>query len=268
MPNAVPTRAEVADFTRRAMALEEELLALYAPFNNDFRNFVDHERNRYPEYVYQASQVFKPGKRIVNLGSGTNALDPLLQKMGMDACIVDDFGDFGYADFDCKGLLERVHMDAGVEVHNLDFLNNPLPFEDNSVDVILSIDSLEHWYRGVRELMAEIRRVTRVGAKMMIVVPNAAHLKHRVRAISGRSTWARFEEWYEAEPFRGHVREPTFKDMRKLFDINHFQVDKIEGVNIECLHRNASGVKKGADRILRLTPTLCSHIFISGTKVS
>ncbi|MGB0590660.1 MAG: methyltransferase domain-containing protein [Myxococcota bacterium] len=267
MSNAIPTRAEVADFTRRAMALEDEIMALYTPFNNDFRNFVDHERNRYPEYVYQASQVFKPGARIVNLGSGTNALDPLLQKMGMDACIVDDFGDFGYADFDCKGLLERVHGATGVDVHNLDFLNHPLPFEDNSVDVILSIDSLEHWYRGVRELMAEIKRVTRVGAKMMIVVPNAAHLKHRVRAVTGRSTWARFEEWYESEPFRGHVREPTMADMRKLFAINDFKVEKLEGVNIECLHRSASAVKLGADRLLRLAPTLCSHIFITGTKI-
>jgi SAM-dependent methyltransferase len=267
MPTPNPTRAEVADFTRRAMALEEELMALYAPFTNDFRNFVDHERNRYPEYVYQASQVFKEGARIVNLGSGTNALDPLLQRMGMDACIVDDFGDFGYADFDCKALLEQVHEASGVEIHNLDFLNNPLPFDDASVDVILSIDSLEHWYRGVRELMTEIRRVTRVGARMMIVVPNAAHLKHRVRAISGRSTWAHFEEWYESEPFRGHVREPTIADMRKLFKINNFHVDKVEGVNVECLHRNTSPFKRGADRLLRLTPTLCSHIFITGTKV-
>ena len=191
MPNAVPTRAEVADFTRRAMALEEELLALYAPFNNDFRNFVDHERNRYPEYVSKRA-------RCLNLvayrqsGLGDNALDPLLQ---------DGDGRLH------RGRLRRLWLRglrlqgprAGPygrwgRVHNLDFLNNPLPFEDNSVDVILSIDSLEHWYRGVRELMAEIRRVTRIGAKMMIVVPNAAHLKHRVRAISGR-TWARFEEW-------------------------------------------------------------------------
>ena len=56
MSNAIPTRAEVADFTRRAVVLEDEIMALHTPFNNDFRGFADHERNRYPEYVYQRAK--------------------------------------------------------------------------------------------------------------------------------------------------------------------------------------------------------------------
>jgi len=50
--------------------------------------------------------------------------------------------------------------------------NEPLPFEDDSFDLIVSSEVLEHIHRQ-RELMEEVRRVGRNGGRAIVKTPNA-----------------------------------------------------------------------------------------------
>ena len=250
----------------QAENLKEEIIDLYRPFTNQFRDFAAHELDRFAEYVFQASLAFRAGGHLVNLGSGTNAVDPLLRRMGMRVSVVDDFGDEGYGAFDLKKLLDGVHRRVGIEVHSLDFLQSPLPFEDESVDVITTYDSLEHWYQGVKHVMSEVRRIARPGARLIVGVPNAANLKKRVLAVLGRTQWTAFDEWYESTPFRGHVREPVAADLEELLRRNGFECEEILGRNLDLERRSAPSWAWPLDSILRLRPTMCSHLYAIGTR--
>ena len=70
----------------------------------------------------------------------------------------------GFVNIDCLECAD-VKLNLGVD---------PLPFEDNSVDEVYSSHCLEHVVN-VLELVGEILRVCKIGAKIEIRVPHWAH---------------------------------------------------------------------------------------------
>jgi len=113
---------------------------------------------------------------LVDLGAGTNAINPLLQLMGMKVSILDDFGDPGYENFNANELFDSIHRKIGINVFRLDFLKESLPFDNGSVDVITTYDGLEHWGKNIKHVMDEVARVIRPGGLFVIGVPNAANI--------------------------------------------------------------------------------------------
>jgi SAM-dependent methyltransferase len=73
----------------------------------------------------------------------------------------------------------------GIQVHRLDIERERLPFEPESVDVVIANQILEH----VKELfwvLHETARVLRVGGAMVVGVPNLASLHNRALLMLGR----------------------------------------------------------------------------------
>lgn len=89
-------------------ALWPEIMELYVPFSNTFRDFGKFESQRFKEYTEKIFISYVPDGRLVDLGAGTNALNVLLHKLGMEVHIVDDFNDYNYGQFDTKGFLKKL----------------------------------------------------------------------------------------------------------------------------------------------------------------
>ena len=64
-------------------------------------------------------------------------------------------------------------------------VEEPLPFDDDTFDVVVAAELLEHLDRPDR-LMTEIRRVLRPGGTIAGSLPNAYRLKSRLQALAGR----------------------------------------------------------------------------------
>lgn len=66
-----------------------------------------------------------------------------------------------------------------------------LPLADASVDVVLALDSYDHWAPHQREGLAEVRRVLALGGRLVVVkdasVPYAAKAKKGFLAVLGES---------------------------------------------------------------------------------
>jgi SAM-dependent methyltransferase len=247
---------------------KEEILDLYRPFSNSFRDFAQFEEGRYNEYAFKAQLAFEKGKSLVDLGAGTNAINPLLQLMGMNVSIVDDFGDSGYGNFELDQVLDGVHRAIGVDVYSLDVLHDKLPFKNNSIDVLTTYDALEHFYGNVKHIMEEISRITRPGGKIIIGVPNAANLRKRIASVMGRVQWTSFDEWYYDEPFRGHVREPIVSDLLKLLEVGGYQPVKVIGRNWNLKRvKKFNSLTTVIGKLIELRPTLCSEIYVVGRKL-
>ncbi len=74
--------------------------------------------------------------------------------------------------------------ELGIETRWAD-LDEPLPFDEASFDVVVAGELLEH-LRDPRALVAEARRVLRPGGTFVASVPNAYRLKNRLRFLAGR----------------------------------------------------------------------------------
>jgi len=113
-----------------------------------------------------------PGRRVLDLGCRDGALTRAYAEgnevVGVDA--------------DKEALAEAQKL--GIETRWAD-LDEPLPFEGASFDVVVAGELLEH-LRDPRRLVAEARRVLRPGGEFVASVPNAYRLKNRLRFLAGR----------------------------------------------------------------------------------
>lgn len=227
--------------------------------------------------------VLSPGKHLLDLGCGTAAFGPVARALGMEVTVVDDFAGGGGVDPKAteatRKLIEGWKQELGMRVVECDLLAKPLPLESASVDVVTSINSLEHWHHSPKRLFREIVRVLRPRGYLMLVTPNAANLRKRLFALAGKNIWDRLEWWYhDGDPvFRGHVREPIIADLKQIMEWNDIEVLGAYGRNYLGRYSASLGfippallksLVMLADRGLRLFPTLCSDIHVVGRKRS
>jgi SAM-dependent methyltransferase len=144
------------------------------------KRYAEHNRlERGAGFVFagpERSELFRryvggPGKRVLDLGCRDGALSHAYAEgnslVGVDA--------------DREALAEAEKL--GIETRWAD-LDEPLPFEDASFDVVVAGELLEH-LRDPKRVVDEVRRVLRPGGTFVASVPNAYRLKNRLRFLLG-----------------------------------------------------------------------------------
>jgi SAM-dependent methyltransferase len=138
-----------------------------------------HRTERSPDFVFggaERMELFRrlvggPGRRVLDLGCRYGALTRAYAE-GNDVVGVD---------VDRDALAEAAKL--GIETRWAD-VEQPLPFEDESFDVVVAGELLEH-VRDPERLVAEARRLLRPGGRLVGSVPNAFRLMNRLRFLAG-----------------------------------------------------------------------------------
>jgi len=139
-----------------------------------------HRERRTQDFVYagaERARLFReyvggPGRRVLDLGCRYGALTRAYAE-GNEVTGVD---------VDREALAEAAKL--GIETRWAD-VDEPLPFEDASFDVVVAGELLEH-VRDPAGLVGEAKRVLRPGGQLVASVPNAFRLKNRLRFLLGR----------------------------------------------------------------------------------
>ncbi len=102
--------------------------------------------------------------RVLDIGAGMGALSARLAAAGYQVSACDLYPDvFSARDIECR------RVDSG----------GRLPYEDESLDVALAVEVLEH-IDGHETLFSEIRRVLKPGGLLLLTTPNILSLKSRL----------------------------------------------------------------------------------------
>jgi ubiquinone/menaquinone biosynthesis C-methylase UbiE len=119
------------------------------------------------------------------------------------------------ADID-ENALEYAKRNYKVETMKVD-LNQSLPFKDNSFDVVVMAEVLEHLpYPNIT--LSEIKRVLKKNGEFIGNLPLAYHLKDRWQIIRGRRLLI------SGDPT--HLQFLSYKDVKKLMS-NFFNIEEI-----------------------------------------
>ena len=239
------------------------------------------DRNLFYLQMLADHGMLQPGKHLVDLGAGLSIFGPMVRKLGLEVTLVDDFGGgggviAGQQTQDIK-VLNLFREQLGIRIIEENFVEQPIPLGDASVDVVTCFHSLEHWHNSPKRLFKEISRIVRPNGLLILATPNAVNIRKRAYVLVGRNNFPVLRAWYdEGDPvYRGHVREPVIRDLQQMMQWNGFEVLATYGRNfigrksrsLAFLPQplvNATAIASGA--FLRLFPSLCSDIHVVGRK--
>lgn len=146
------------------------------------------------------ARLVPEGSHVLDLGCGDGALlEQLVRKRGCT----------GYGiEIDDANVLACVRR--GVNVLQLNLHEGLKAFQDQSFDVVLQIDTLQH-LRNAEVMLRETARVGRIG---IVAFPNFAHWPNRLSVVRGRMPVTRRlpYQWYDTP----NIRVGTFKDFEVL----------------------------------------------------
>ena len=146
------------------------------------------------------AQLVPVGSRVLDLGCGNGAL--LAHLRDTRQCT-------GYGiELDDAKVLQCAQRGVNVIQRNLEEGLNL--FEDNSFDVVLQLDTLQH----LRNTVDMLRETARIGKQGIVSFPNFAHWPHRVSVLRGRMPVTRSlpYQWYDTP----NIRVTTFTDFDVL----------------------------------------------------
>ena len=194
-----------------------------------------------------------------------------LFSVGCAACgvkrmvLVDDFDD--PVNSQVGGSILDLHRRHGVEVVTRNVVDAGIDDIAGSFDVISSFGSMEHWHHSPKRLFHDIVGKLRPGGAFVLSAPNCVNMRKRITVPLGRGKWSRMQDWYEVDSFRGHVREPDVDDL--IYIANDMQLTSIRtcGRNWHVCASTSPPIRIATgivDHVLRLNPSLCSSIYMTG----
>jgi methionine biosynthesis protein MetW len=178
------------------------------------------------------ADLVPPGSRVLDLGCGDGEL--LAHLRDTRQCT-----GYGIEIADANVL---VCTQRGVDVIQLNLEEGLALFEDQSFDVVLQLDTLQH-LRNTETMLRETARVGRIG---IVSFPNFAYWPNRLHVAAGRMPVTRVlpYQWYDTP----NIRVGTYADFEVLA--------RKDGLRI----LDAFGVQSG--RIVRRWPNLLAGVAV------
>ena len=172
--------------------------------------------NKNDRAIYQVvADLIPVGSRVLDLGCGDGTLLAYLR---------DHRQCTGYGvELDDSKVIECVRCGVNVIQRNLE--EGLSLFDDNSFDVVLQLDTLQH----LRNTEAMLRETARIGRIGLVSFPNFAHWQHRLSVLRGRMpvTKALPYQWYDTP----NIRVATFADFEVLARKNGLRILDSFGLN-------------------------------------
>jgi len=146
------------------------------------------------------ARLVPSGARVLDLGCGDGAL--LAHLRATRGC-----SGYGIEIDDAQVL---AGLQRGIDVLQLNLEDGLAMFADDSFDMVLQIDTLQH----LRNAETMLRETARVGRNAIVAFPNFAHWPNRLRVLSGRMPVTKRlpYQWYDTP----NIRVGTFADFEVL----------------------------------------------------
>jgi 2-polyprenyl-3-methyl-5-hydroxy-6-metoxy-1,4-benzoquinol methylase len=122
-----------------------------------------------------------PGARLVDLGTHPAVLNVLAQVGGYEQAEGVDWSDGGPASWTVDLPKRGSWATRRYQIHNRDLQRDRLPFDDESVDLVTCLETLEHLLDPMH-LLIEANRILKTGGSLLLTTPNVVSWRSMLRA--------------------------------------------------------------------------------------
>ena len=202
----------------RELSIDRNAVDLKAPVYTPV-NYYAQQVNR---YVYTASLMRELGLtgRVLEIGvvpghfaAGLSRLGYELWGVDIDPSRVEDFQSLD------KSRLKACNVET-----------DTLPFDDNTFDVVLCCELIEHLRINPLRMLREAGRVLKENGSLILSTPNRSRLISRIRLLKGNPdiespylAFKRVEDYGHA----GHIRLYTFGELREMLEGANLATQKV-----------------------------------------
>jgi len=203
------------------------------------------------QYVFLLNKLepflrgLRENAQICDIGAGAAVVPLVMAQRGYRVNAIDRWSEYA-SEFDnqmgtADDFFSRFRQ-FGVNYFSCDFLTERIPLPDESQDLVTAFSVLEHLPRP-RILLDEITRLLRPGGLVVILVPNTANLRNRIRLLLGQSPHAHHWKEYFSDEFFGHYRELTREELREVFEHDGYVIELLCASNASQTNTKRPGGK-------------------------
>ncbi len=224
---------------------------------------------------YMLDQVLKT-LRAGSVGVGKSYLDVGCGFGGIAAAIGSTFDYRHVSGIEIDPVAVNESKLKGVEAVEWDIANLPLPFEDESFDLITTFGVLDYlpWFD---DILRELHRLTRMGGHVLVTLPNLAGWHNRLLLAFGyqprdievsRETVVGVHSYYRrAAPHPvGHIHTTTSRAFKELMEYVGFRTIRLDGAGPTNL-TEAGRAMRVLDSIASRFPRVARRFIYLGQKV-
>lgn len=188
----------------------------------ELRPYVEADFKR---FVYTLSLVpEQTGQRILELGANPYFTTTLLRKFRSADLHLANFFDKPGPEGKQKVTIHSTREVIEYAFKQFNIEAEKFPYDDNSFDVVLFCEIIEHLLTDPVHALTEIRRVLKPGGDLVLTTPNVARLENARKIIAGENV---YDPYSGHGPYGRHNREYTQEDLFSLLVANGFTVGTI-----------------------------------------
>jgi len=229
------------------------------------RFFLDVE-HRYAKSHWLLSEAVGDfaGKRILDLGCSRGMLLERFRRYGDVTLLAVELDPEMLALARARGINAEAHQ---INVYDGSRMTARLPHEDESLDIVLAAEIIEHIV-DTQTFVDEIARVLRPGGAVLFSTPNLMWWKYRLDMLFGRYPDPLEHRMHYGDDF-GHVRIFTPRLLRELVEEAGLRVLRVAGKRlgpISTLTRTPRPVARFLDALATRLPNISDDVILVARK--
>jgi len=176
-------------------------------------------------FLYTWNLVRDEQGRALELGANPYFTTWLLEAhTGLDLDLANYYGERGEStqthSWLPPGAAERVEVPRYSSLFNVE--EDEFPYPDDSFDVVLFCEMLEHMLMNPVHTLREIHRVLKPGGALVLSTPNVARIENVMRLVHGTNLYDPYSGY---GPYGRHNREYTRHELHRLLEFAGFDVE-------------------------------------------
>ena len=149
---------------------------------------------------------------FLDIGTGHGIIPRMIKELGYHVISVD---------WPVSGGTDALKalIDIGIEGYYVEVGNEPMPIQNNSVDVVFAGDIIEHIPHNPIPFLNELIRVLRPGGILILDTPNSISLYTRLKLVIGKPNWPSLEAITSSNVNIHHHKEYTLVELKSLLNM-------------------------------------------------
>jgi glycosyltransferase involved in cell wall biosynthesis/SAM-dependent methyltransferase len=221
--------------------------------NDDFRRFI-YTMCLVPE---------EAGLKILELGANPYFTTTLLKKFReADLHLANFFAAENESEGEQKVTIHQTGEVIKYPYKHFNVEEDPFPYADNTFDVVLFCEILEHLLADPVHALDEIRRVLKPGGTLIVTTPNVVRLENVRKMIAGENIYDPYSGY---GPYGRHNREYTQQDLFGLLIANGFRPNSMFTADVNDANADSAGSVVQLAALRNRRPELGQYIFCRST---